>query len=109
MIARRAAKVSRREFMGACAAGMGAAMMSEATGGEAAKASAFAEASASAKATADKPADKPARPNILFALADDWGFGHAGAYGCRWVKTPGLTAEPERLERNSPGQRPGGM
>ena len=30
----------------------------------------------------------PARPNILFALADDWGFGHAGAYGCTWVKTP---------------------
>jgi N-sulfoglucosamine sulfohydrolase len=28
------------------------------------------------------------RPNILFAIADDWGYGHAGAYGCRWVKTP---------------------
>ena len=28
------------------------------------------------------------RPNILFAIADDWGFGHAGAYGCKWVKTP---------------------
>ena len=27
MIARRAGKVSRREFMGACAAGMGAAMI----------------------------------------------------------------------------------
>jgi len=71
--------------MGACAAGMGAAMMSEAAaGGEAAKASASAKASAFAEATADKPA----RPNILFALADDWGFGHAGAYGCGWVKTP---------------------
>ena len=33
--------------------------------------------------------DKSAmRPNILFAIADDWGFGHAGAYGCSWVKTP---------------------
>ncbi|HNX36100.1 MAG TPA: sulfatase [Kiritimatiellia bacterium] len=30
----------------------------------------------------------PTRPNILFALADDWGYGHAGAYGCAWVKTP---------------------
>jgi N-sulfoglucosamine sulfohydrolase len=31
----------------------------------------------------------PARkPNILFAIADDWGFGHAGAYGSQWVKTP---------------------
>jgi arylsulfatase A-like enzyme len=28
------------------------------------------------------------RPNILFVIADDWGFGHAGAYGCKWVKTP---------------------
>ena len=30
----------------------------------------------------------PVKPNILFALADDWSFGHAGAYGCTWVKTP---------------------
>jgi N-sulfoglucosamine sulfohydrolase len=27
------------------------------------------------------------RPNILFAIADDWGL-HAGAYGTEWVKTP---------------------
>ncbi len=26
--------------------------------------------------------------NILFVIADDWGNGHAGAYGCPWVKTP---------------------
>src|SRR5688572_27506064 len=26
-------------------------------------------------------------PNILFAIADDWG-AHAGAYGTAWVKTP---------------------
>lgn len=31
-------------------------------------------------------ADAP-RPNILFAIADDWGR-HAGAYGTRWVRTP---------------------
>jgi N-sulfoglucosamine sulfohydrolase len=31
---------------------------------------------------------QPPRPNILFAIADDWSFGHAGAYGARWVKTP---------------------
>lgn len=30
-------------------------------------------------------ADPP--PNILFAIADDWGL-HAGAYGTTWVKTP---------------------
>jgi arylsulfatase A-like enzyme len=28
------------------------------------------------------------RPNILFAVADDWSCGHAGAYGCKWVRTP---------------------
>jgi N-sulfoglucosamine sulfohydrolase len=29
-------------------------------------------------------------PNILLAIADDWSYGHAGAYGCKWVKTPGF-------------------
>ena len=34
-------------------------------------------------------ADKqPVRPNILLAVADDWSCGHAGAYGCAWVRTP---------------------
>ncbi|MBU4459357.1 MAG: sulfatase-like hydrolase/transferase, partial [Verrucomicrobia bacterium] len=28
------------------------------------------------------------RPNILFVIFDDWGWPHAGAYGCSWVKTP---------------------
>lgn len=32
--------------------------------------------------------DGPGRPNILFAIADDWSHGHAGAYGCGWIKTP---------------------
>ncbi len=32
----------------------------------------------------------PPRPNILFCLADDASFPHMGAYGCRWVKTPGF-------------------
>jgi arylsulfatase A-like enzyme len=32
----------------------------------------------------------PRRPNILFAIADDWGYGHASAYGSRWIKTPGF-------------------
>lgn len=27
-------------------------------------------------------------PNILFAIADDWSYPHAGAYGCKWVQTP---------------------
>ena len=40
--------------------------------------------------TSGRPAraDEPSRPNILFAIADDWSFGHAGAYGCKWVETP---------------------
>jgi len=33
-------------------------------------------------------ASEPNRPNILLAIADDWSYGHAGAYGCTWVKTP---------------------
>ncbi len=28
------------------------------------------------------------RPNILIAIADDWGYANAGAYGCKWIKTP---------------------
>ena len=31
---------------------------------------------------------QPSRPNILFAIADDWSFGHASAYGAPWVRTP---------------------
>ena len=31
---------------------------------------------------------KPTRPNILFAIADDWGYKHASAYGSSWVNTP---------------------
>src|SRR5687767_13281637 len=33
---------------------------------------------------------QPARPNVLFVIADDWSFGHAGAYGARWVRTPAI-------------------
>jgi len=32
-------------------------------------------------------APKSPPPNILFAIADDWGV-HAGAYGTKWIKTP---------------------
>ena len=28
------------------------------------------------------------RPNILIAIADDWSWPHAGAYGARFVSTP---------------------
>lgn len=35
-----------------------------------------------------KPLEGKSRPNILFAIADDWGYPHAGAYGDPVVKTP---------------------
>jgi arylsulfatase A-like enzyme len=38
--------------------------------------------------TAGSVQPKPARPNILFAIADDWAYGYAGAYGSKWVRTP---------------------
>ena len=30
------------------------------------------------------------RPNILFAIADDW-FSSRWAYGCQWAPTPAFT------------------
>lgn len=33
-------------------------------------------------------ADAEARPNVLLAIADDWSFPHASAYGCKFVETP---------------------
>ncbi len=39
-------------------------------------------------AAAVPAAGRRQRPNVLFAIADDWGWPHAGAYGCSWVNTP---------------------
>ena len=39
-------------------------------------------------ASAQATSAKPSRPNILFAIADDWSWPHAGAYGDRTVATP---------------------
>lgn len=33
-------------------------------------------------------ASEDSRPNIVFCLADDWGWPHAGAYGAPGIKTP---------------------
>jgi arylsulfatase A-like enzyme len=38
-------------------------------------------------AFADAVDEQPARPNVLLAIADDWGWPHAGAYGDPVVKT----------------------
>lgn len=43
-------------------------------------------AAASPGAAASEPTEK--RPNILFALADDWAWPHAGVYGDKVVQTP---------------------
>ena len=40
---------------------------------------------ASVMAVSNSHAD---RPNILFAIADDWSYGHASCYECPWVNTP---------------------
>ncbi len=43
----------------------------------------------SASETRADETDRPgSRPNILFAIADDWSYGHASAYASTWVKTP---------------------
>jgi N-sulfoglucosamine sulfohydrolase len=38
--------------------------------------------------TACVTAHADGRPNILFCIADDWSYGHAGAYGDKVVRTP---------------------
>lgn len=40
------------------------------------------------RATAANAEADNTRPNILFCIADDWGWPHAGAYGDAVVKTP---------------------
>ncbi len=41
-----------------------------------------------AAAVANDEASNRKQPNILLAIADDWGHNHASAYGCRWTNTP---------------------
>ncbi|MPY89107.1 MAG: sulfatase-like hydrolase/transferase [Luteitalea sp.] len=43
-----------------------------------------------ASASNPQGAQPTTRPNILLAIADDWSYGHAGAYGSPWVRTPGF-------------------
>ena len=40
------------------------------------------------KTDAADTAAKDPRPNIFFAIADDWSWPHAGVYGDTCVKTP---------------------
>ena len=43
---------------------------------------------AKAQAAVAKHAEQTGRPNILFCIADDWGWPHASAHGDTVVKTP---------------------
>jgi arylsulfatase A-like enzyme len=45
---------------------------------------------------ADSPAREPARPNIVFILADDLGYGDLACYGREDVKTPHLDTLAEQ-------------
>src|SRR5688500_4452495 len=49
------------------------------------------------------------KPNILIAIADDWSWPHAGAYGCKFVKTPAFdrVAKEGVLFRNAFTASPG--
>ena len=48
----------------------------------------FLGSAAAALAVGSGTAQTARRPNILFTIHDDWSHGHAGAYGCEWVRTP---------------------
>jgi N-sulfoglucosamine sulfohydrolase len=41
-----------------------------------------------ASAIEARAAEPARRPNVLLVISDDWSHGHAGAYGCNWIKTP---------------------
>ncbi len=41
-------------------------------------------------AAIEAPAGVKERPNILFCIADDWGYPHAGCYGDAVVRTPNI-------------------
>lgn len=43
-----------------------------------------------AAATAQTRPPNPNRPNLIFILADDWGWGDLGSHGHPWLKTPQL-------------------
>jgi N-sulfoglucosamine sulfohydrolase len=62
-------QMNRREFLTRCVGTVGALALS-------------------GKVVHDKPNVKLKRPNILFALADDWSWPHASIVGAKVIKTP---------------------
>jgi N-sulfoglucosamine sulfohydrolase len=43
-----------------------------------------------ASSPSSPPSQKAQHPNILFVIADDWGYGHASVYGSKFIRTPAL-------------------
>ena len=48
--------------------------------------------------SAAEQAKADVRPNILFVIADDWGWPHAGVYGDAVVKVPIFELSPKSIE-----------
>jgi len=62
---------------------------------------------AATEAPATKPGDQ--RPNIVFILADDLGYGDLGCYGATKVKTPNLDRLAKNGRRFTDGYAPAAM